>query len=460
MDVSRGKIDLKRALYSVIILFIITFTQCSTTHTYASAFEDTSVGVSSIRVVPLTVKVVFIGFKSDTIDTSYMMWEGNLPNESVNSIITNGENTGVVFNLTYCFVFASQGFKNQLVNHLEEIGYTIVFYNTRCEREIENTLYDANEVEDWLYDNNAGYGGFPENGYTFIVANLSELPSMSLRQYNDPDTYPPTPHYYNVTNVDQDRGYNHLDRYCMVAWGGHHRFWFLDLSAGPEFWTYEHEAVDHIPIQVARELFDIDIYTPRGKKWLSQYLADYLCEAVYNFAVPQFDFDPIFTKKYNISVNVLDNRTDAEKTKVPINSTVNAKRIKLAYEDLAPYITTNVEIYFISISNYPELLKLIVENYYLPVPELNPESIPYVDLRPIYEYLQENLEEFVSNVSRSEDEFTIPVFAFAFSGNISIAFTTKWGVELLPEEKYLWGVSLGDMNLIGMCQEDFLAGEP
>ena len=451
---------LRRTLYPYMILLIIAFTPCTMILTCASTSEDTNTSSSCTRVVPLTIKVVLIGFDPATINTSYLTWQGNLPRERVSSII-DGENTGITFNLTYNCFFAGQDFRNQLTEYLRRIGGTVESYNPLWERETENTFYDANKVEVWLYDNNASYGGFPANGYTFIIANLTSLPSYSFVQYNDSNTHPPTPHYYNVTYTDRDRGYTPSYREFMVAWGGHHRFWFLDLSAGPEFWTWRYDAVPHLPLQVATGIFGIDVHTAFGKKWLTEYVADYVWEAIYNLAVPQFVYDPILTEKYRIVVNLLDNRTDAEKAAAPISSTVNAEWIRGAFEDLTPYINTSVEVRFKNTSDYPDLQKLILDHYYLPTPELEAQGwAPYVDLRPIYEYLQENLEAFVANISRDEEEFTIPVFAFAFSNQTVFGITFKWSIARLhPEERYLWGIALGDMCIISMPQEDFLRGD-
>jgi hypothetical protein len=247
----------------------------------------------------------------------------------------------------------------------------------------------------------------------------------------------------------------------MTGWGGQHRFWYLDLSAGPSFWSNW-----DLPLQVVSRDLDIDLYTPYGKKWFTEYLADYLWSASWNFAIPQFCYDPILTSKYRFVIHVLDNRTNEEKNAVPITSTVNRDRIESAFRDLAPYIETEAQIIFKDTSEYPELAKLIADHYqyldswtYWYVWD-EPQDYGSVDMRPIYKYLQDNLAMFVPSINRDENEFTVPVFAFAFSGETYFTYGYKWFMDRRdPETGSLWGMACGDMVIIGLSQYDFRRGD-
>jgi len=89
-----------------------------------------------------------------------------------------------------------------------------------------------------------------------------------------------------------------------------------------------------------------------------------------------------------------------------------------------------------------------------------PQRYGSVDVRPIYKYLQENLASFVPSINRDENEFTIPVFAFAFSEETYFTYSYKWFIDRRdPETGALWGIALGDMAIIGLCQYDFKRGD-
>lgn len=61
---------------------------------------------------------------------------------------------------------------------------------------------------------------------------------------------------------------------------------------------------------------------------------------------------------------------------------------------------------------------------------------------------------------RDTNEFTLPVFAFAFSAGIYFGYTYKWYVAALKVDvANFQGISLGDMALIGMNEGDFKRGD-
>ena len=424
---------------------------------FGSSDNSTWTSFTSKRIVPLTIKVVFVGLNSDVLETKYIMWKENLPDSQTNSIIVSDNNTGVFFNIKYDFVFAEPAFKNQLVAYLKEIGRERPTYNPWWDMLTYNLFFDARKVEGWFYDNSADYGGLPENGYTFIIANLTELQSTTYDQVNEPKSFPPTPHYYSVYYQDWDRDYRPRYREFAVAWGGAHRLWYLDLSAGPEYWTWATQSdLPYVPLQVALKVFNIDLKTQFGRRWLSEYISDYIVEAVKNFAIPQFVYAPRYSDRYRIVAYILDNRTDDEKKEVTIRSTVNAEWITEAFEQLFPYSRVETAVKIKDVSEYPELQEQILKYTYK---SENSSGSPYVDLRSIYSYLQTHLKMFVPDYRRDEREFTVPVFAFAFSGTLHFGYTYKWYVMDDPTfNKDLYGISLGDLAMIGLAHSDFILG--
>jgi len=425
------------------------------------AFSERAIqpGVILTREVPLTIKIVLIGFDPHTIDEHYLTWRGNVAQTAVNNILSTGNVTGITYNLSYEFVYSTPELYLGLTKYLKSIQQKKIVYNPWFRATTQNYFYDADKVENWFVANNASYGGFPRNGYTFVFANLTNLPSVTEAQLNTENPMNATPHYYSSRFVDKDLEYQIRYRDFSIAWGGHNRLWFLDLSAGPEFWTWSSpEGVPHIPMQLAIDLYKLDVHESYGKQWLTQFLSDYIYDAVLNLAVPVFTYEPIYSQNYRVVVNVIDNRTEKERKQTPIEKTIQPNLIKQALTDLLPYSNVNVETRLMEAAELPGLQAAIVENTVTPPSDL---AIPrYVDMRPIYRYLQEHLVDFVGLVRKDSTEFTVPVFAFAFQGAIYFGYTFKWYVATLKtEEGNFLGISLGDMALIGMNQNDFRRGD-
>ena len=400
--------------------------------------------VTATRTVPLSIKIVFIGFNQSTMNTTYMLWKENIPFKRVNQVLTEPRDTGVTFELTYDFVFANSHFEKQLTTFLKGIEVTKSILNPWFGVPVNSSFYDANKLEDWLYRNREIYGGFPSNGYTFFVANLTQLPSVTYDQLARPWLRKaPTPHYYSVEYFDLDLGYKVRNREFMTGWGGHYRFWFLDLSAGPSFNT-----PSDAPIQAVVSGLEIDLQTAYGVNWLTEYLSDYVWESVWNLAVPQFVYQPKYAEKYNIVVTILDNRTKEERSRIPVGKTVNSTLIKRAYMNLVPYSDVEVKVNFRNCSDDQELLREMSRSY---KPSTDP-AYSYVDLRPLYRYLQTRLSRYVANASRDEKEFTIPVFCFVFSKSY-LGYTYKWDVSAPPTgEETFWGLAQEDMVVCALTQ--------
>jgi hypothetical protein len=262
---------------------------------------------------------------------------------------------------------------------------------------------------------------------------LPELPPYGFKDYRDflinQRNAPPngTAHYYSVLYSDLDLGYSLRYRDYMTGWGATHRFWFDDFSAGPSFWT----SSEDIPLQIALQDNNIDLKSTYGRTWFSQFVADYISQATWNFVTPFFVYSPTYSEDYHINVHIFDNRTSGEKQAVDIHSTVNPDRIKNAFQDLLLYSSTSVSINFEDLSKYPGLENVIRSNYkyadsFTFGVSGQPLQYGIVDARPVYKYILDNLQTFEPNYQRSRSEFTIPVFAFAFSKDTLFTFTYKW----------------------------------
>jgi len=432
-----------RILRLLIVILLISFaglTSNATMQILGAQGAMTEASVIATRTVPLSIKIVFIGFNQSTVNTTYLLWKENIPFRRVNQILTGPKDTGVVFELSYHFVFASPHFEKELVTFLRKIEVSKKMLNPWFGVQTDNVLYDANRLEDWLYENQELYEGFPPDGYTFFMANLTQLPSVTYDQIGRPWLRKaPTPHYYSVEYYDLDLEYRIRNREFMTAWGGHRRFWFLDLSAGPSFNT-----PSDAPLQAVLTALEIDIRTSYGSSWLTQYLSDYIWESVWNLAVPQFTYVPAYSEKYRIAITVFDNRTKEEKGQIQIRRTVRTDLIKNSYKDLVPYSDFEVTVTFQNCSDDQGLSRELANAY----KHSRDPALRYVDLRPLYKYLQTGLSHYVANVSRNEEEVTIPVFLFAFSKSY-LGYTYKWDVSRR---------SAAEETFSGLAQEDMIVG--
>jgi hypothetical protein len=434
------------------------------------------------RTVPISVRLVLVGFEKSWIDTDYMNWQVLVPIDWYQQIQVTEATTGVLFKVDYEFVFADQTFREEYVQFLNSIEvkqkiknpwFTYRQWNEQKSKydyitqQVTNVFYDANKVEKWLYDNRADYGGSLINGWTFVVTYLPELPTVTWQQGKDWGKNvrsPPkgTPHYYSIPVSDFDGGYTYKDTQFMNGYGGNHRLWFIDLSAGPVSYT----GWDDIPLQWGVDDFKLELGSAFGRTWLTNYLASYTTEAVRNFAIPNFCYDPPLTETYDIRVYFLDHRTDEEKSAVKLESLVNQDTIKAAFEDLAPYAKTTISLSYKSTSELGGLARAVEDNRLKADSIIYSDSwtktkkLDYVDMEGVYKYLQNNLDTFVKDIRRDRNTLTIPVFVFVFSS--SIQFYSQWKLWISDydrESGTFGGVALGDIVMIGRNQDTLTAGE-
>jgi len=466
-----------RLLLPVLLLTMLAFGVTGNAHVLASP----DVG----RSIPICIKVVLVGFSDKEIDTAHLSWSGsgkNLPESLSNFVFDSANDTGVVFRPQYSFSFASSSFKDSLVTYLRSIeekahGKNPWFGQWQQDKKnkdysvfeplmINYVVYDANSVEDWLWNHGQDFGGYPEKAWTIVVAYLPELPSVSWGDFKafkntSGDTLPKsTPHYYGITHTDADLGYKSRYRDFMNAWGGHHRMWFIDLSAGPVF----NSQYEDIPLQVAVGDNNIDLSSDFGRSWLTEYVADYIWQATANFVVPNFFYYPRYSPNYQIDIFILDDRSASEKSKVPIQGTVNKDAVAAAFQDLVPYSTVTVNLDFVQVSE--QLHDLIKSNYKYTDSWIyggvfgEPQRYGIANLRPIYKYMLDNLSTFEHNAYQTQDRITIPVFAFAFTGETYFTYAYKWDIGKTDwETGALLGIALKEYVFISFNQWEFTRGD-
>src|SRR5712692_894411 len=326
--------------------------------------------VAASRVVPLTIKIVLLGFSTTDLNSSYLTSGINSIPVKYQQVLQGPINTGVMFNFTYQYVYEranstlAQSFA-QYLNSIRKEQDTVPgqlvsgLYNpalnntgTRVNR-VQNYFYDASKVENWLTSNQTLFGTAPTAGYTFFISDLSaNTPSLSYQQHQAYNTKCPaictssvtaTAHYYNRTATDPDLGLN-LSRHYMTGWGGTGRIYYADLSAGTSYWT------DELPIQVAAGARGVSLSTPYGRIWAAEFVNDYIAGAVYNlFAADQL-YPVTYAQNYNSQLFVFDNRTAAERAKEPkISTSLNTTMVQSQLSSLLPFAKVTVTAKFSNI---------------------------------------------------------------------------------------------------------------
>jgi hypothetical protein len=458
----------------VLIVLLVSISQVQAQVAYSG--QSAAVALGGSRTVPLTIKIVFIGFLPTDINTTYLKSRINLPDQKPQAVLASSQTTGAVnFNFTYQPVFATGADLTNLAIYMTSIQKSVVtaagppgttnppqnpYFNDSTTNigTVDNVFYDANKVESWL--NNQSYAANPVPGYTLFIADLhAQLPSLSYTEYqayhckpncNNPRTVTAQVHYYNTTVTDPDLGLVQ-PRHYMTGWGGDNRSYFIDLSAGISYWTAEP------PIQVAQQIRGVSAASNYALPWRTQFVADYITGAVYNLFGPDQLYPVQYSAKYVFHLFVIDARTPSEIAAGPtIMSTVNVPAIKAQLQSLVPFATVEVTPVYETLSSVLGLSEVVsnaTTNVYDPA-----ANTTVVDAKLVYNWL--SIEGHVSQFltpSRTTGQIDIPEFIFAFSGNHDFAFTYKGDVFMSPVDS-IFGVSLGDMVLISHSQRDLNEG--
>ncbi len=442
----------------------------------ASSLPVSTVGLSGTREVPLTIKLVFLGLSSSDLNSTYLTSKINLPSVKPQAILAGIQNTGVIYKFNYEVTFTDSSIVNDFASYVNSIGISQTtipgsgtfrnpyFDNSTTEiSSVSNVFYDASLVESRLLNMTQTLGANPVPGYTLFIADLhNHIPSsFTYAQYQAYTTVccqypriPATVHYYNKTVVEPDLNYTER-RHYMTGWGGNHRFYYLDLSAGPSYRT------DQLPIQVAQNLNGLNPTSSYGRDWASQFISDYVAGAVFNLFAPDPVYPVNYSSSYNFHLFIFDARNATEKSAGPnLAKAANLARVQNELERLVPYANVTVKPKYANITDYPGLNTVVTRaKTTINDPAVN-GSI--VDARLVYDWLstqgEGHISEFI-NVTQTVEEYDIPAFIFAFSGRYNFGFTFKEEVFQHTDPDSIYGVALGDLVLISHGQYDLRAGD-
>ena len=462
-------------ILSIVLILLLSIVQFPPVHSQSPELINEQ-GFGLNRSASLTIKIVFLGITPGELNSTYLKSSVSVPPLKYQAILAGPLNTGVTFNFNYQLTFADNSTVTKFAQYLLSIQkqedtaprpsspsglVNPYFTNSSTLSVTHNYFYDADKIESWLRSNMTLFGASPASGYTLFVADLHgfAIPSFNYTEYQNyvaicrPCTaHAVDAHYYNRTITDPDLGLK-LTRHFMTGWGGSSRFYYMDLSAGPSYWTNE------LPVQVASQLRGVDTGSYYGKLWMSQFVGSYVFGAVYNlFAADQL-YPVNYSQSYNIQLFVFDNRTLTEKFALPLSRTINQTRIQETLASLVPFARVTVKVNPAVITDYPGLAGIVANA----TTKLIDPSIqrPIVDGNLVYRWLTTNglghVTSFI-NVTRTTSEIDVPGFLFAFKGNYTFGVPVKEDIASADPGRSFAGEALGDMVLIGLSQSDFMLG--
>ncbi len=387
----------------------------------------------------MTVRVSILGIPN--VDRNQLVW--NLDPVIQPNIQTshNPQGYGTNFTMNYDINSVPARSASDLKNYLKSIANTtgIPRYLQKSPGDDRTFVtFDALKTEEWLNSHIGEFGGIPDNGYLLIVADLSDL----LPNYW---------HYYSIQ-------YNELDKASAIAtragdptlfpvlnwmfsWGGHYRFYFIDLSAGDP--NVDYTNTGHMPIQDfdLKKLSGEIVIFNKNVHTITDYVADYVSEAVRNLFVPDYLYSPTFSSSYEIVINVFDQT--ARLSDANIGNYLSTSLIKKAFETLVPYSSWNISLATHQLADDPALMKVVSNSSLFWYAGTNSNGknifIHYYNYRQVYSYLQSHLGGYVHVKG---DTVQLPMFEFIFDNRSVFGSTSEETVDSFG------GVSVGDLALV------------
>jgi hypothetical protein len=464
----RNLAKLNRTLLAATILVVLSISSFSIVGTFnASAtvggWSNQDLPNGNMRQAPLNVKIVFVGIKQQYINISDGFFQWNLSPYHIQRETYYGTDWGVNYTFNYSYRF-NQTFDNLFWGYLATIAKIDIARANPYTGLVNNRFYNANAVEDYLYGHPEGYGGIPTNGYVLFLMNITRLA--------DSDGFVNQPHYYNVTYSDVDSTAKVTDGWYgrwMTSWGGHHRLYFIDASAGAspgkllgglatKWWNRYHPPIWSLNMNLA---------TKNGINFLNQYLASFVFGAVYGLFSSDFLYPPRIApnSNYNVTILIFDNCTSYQSAPIinpypppptlpPYDGdlAVTQSVILTAFQALVPFGTWSVKVSYIHLNGtgdpapYSTLWSVIRSAERTQDAFGNP--VKYVDKDQLYHYLQAHLSDFITPQT---GQLLIPVFAFAFKDSYNLGYQYE-GYEY---DNY-WGFGYPDVVLVSHSLTDLL----
>jgi hypothetical protein len=417
----------------------------------------------NMRQTPLNVRIVFVGITQRLVNISDGYFQWNLPPYHIQRETCYGTNWGVNYTFSYSYSF-NQTFDTSFFAYIQTIKKDVAMINPWDGGNRVFRFYNANKVEDWLYNNPQGYGGIPNDGYALFLINVT--------YWDIGYDYSMLQHYYNLTYSDIDSKLivtNDWYGQWMTSWGGHYRLYFTDVSAGvapplkaglsQTWWNHYFRPVWNLGLNFA---------TKNGRNFLNEYLAEFASGTIYDLFSADFLYPPRIAPNldYNITITIFDNCTWYFGTPIEdpsggyhpgygISYAINKSAILNAFNKLVPYATWTVNVKYIHLngtgdaSKYSSLWSAI-KNAQRTIVDTYGVLRNYVDRDQLYHYLQLHLSDFVT---QETGQLLIPVFTFVFQNPYNLGYMYE-GYDY----DYYWGFGYPDVVLVSHDVTDLLGG--
>ncbi|MEM2760709.1 MAG: hypothetical protein QXU32_02760 [Nitrososphaerales archaeon] len=236
-------------------------------------------------------------------------------------ISAEGRPAGVHYNFTYNFKSVSKQTADELFEFINSIAVEnsmpssmerwVTAQQPDSGKKIVYKLIDAFRVEGWLAQLNE------EHGYTIFFLK----PSRQQLGYL---------HTYTALTRDPDTGRMFVQE-GMMGFGGKHRLYFIDLTAGP--WVYP-----FIRISETNAIWEFhgNINDLNTKQEYYRLLSDYVNEAIMLRFTPSYLYAPTYSKDYRMEIFLIDMTSGRTFHDISANY-ISRDVIEGAFAKLIPY---------------------------------------------------------------------------------------------------------------------------
>jgi hypothetical protein len=328
-------------LTSIIVFSVIANYGTLTFDAFALEITDRDIIIDA----NMTINLVLIG--ASWSDEDKVQITKRLLHSYVPMISSEERAAGVRYNYTFNFESESEQVSSELFKFIDSIAVktSVPFpieqwmFARQAQFESEGLLYkliDAFRVEAWLKDLQR------HEGYTIYFFKPSKQQLGYLHTYGaltkDPDT--------NREFVEEG----------LMGFGGKHRFYFIDLTAGP--WYYP-----LIPISESRVLseFHKNIYDIENDEEYYDLISNYVNDAITLLFTPSYLYTPVYKLNYKMQIFLID-MTSGRALYDVATTYLKPELIEEAFVKLIPYAQWESEITGESFDSLPRELQLAILN--------------------------------------------------------------------------------------------------
>ncbi len=333
-------------ILSLLLATIIVFSLIANYGT--QTFAPVAHGITDSGIIidtSMTINLVLIGenwAEEDKAEITKRLLRSYVP-----MISSEERPAGVRYNYTFNFESESEQVSSELFKFIDSIAVktSVPFpieqwmLARQAQFEGEGLLYkfiDAFRVEEWLNDLER------QEGYTIYFL---KPPRQQLGYL----------HTYGALTKDPDTSREFVEE-GLMGFGGKHRFYFIDLTAGP--WYYP-----LIPISENRVLSEYhkNIYDIEDDEEYYDLIGNYVNDAITLLFTPSYLYAPVYKLNYKMQVFLID-MTSGRALYDVAATYLKPELIEEAFVKLIPYAQWNSEITGESFDSLPRELQIAILN--------------------------------------------------------------------------------------------------